>query len=88
MNKAIETFTIPQDCRYVIDKDEKGFHVWCGGCGIGHGDTIDEARDIIFKHTTDTINRKIAALKEDLISCNTVLATLDNDKFNIARFKE
>jgi predicted nucleotide-binding protein (sugar kinase/HSP70/actin superfamily) len=91
--KKIEHYVIEGDCFYHIEKilsehdDNDFFRVWCGGCGIGSAPTINEAREIIYKHSKDSLQRKIDEHEMTLLTFKKSLKILGDDKFNLGIFK-
>lgn len=67
--------------------DFKGFSVWNGGCGIGHTETIEQARNKIYEYAKNKINSKIEKLKSELESLEKTIELVGTEAENLDNFK-
>jgi hypothetical protein len=72
---------------FMPEKKHKRFQCWSGGCGIGQYDTLDVARQNLFRYARDTLLNKESTLIENLHEIRDSLDKLSkHDHFKLARF--
>jgi hypothetical protein len=99
----IETFNIPgvqqlgiedyedgrsMECHFMPEKAKMRYNLWCGGCGIGATNTIEDARKKLHRYAQVELEKK----RRDLVSQLGVVSKsagllAGNDSFVLGTFK-
>ena len=72
---------------FFADHPHKRYHCWASGGGLGEADTIEEARQILFRWATDRLNESIYKLNESLFISLQAKHLLADNMDNLQGFK-
>lgn len=62
------------------------FQMWRGGCGIGHTETMDEARKLIHAYARNQLRMEIQSYSEIVDRADTAYRRLGDDPFYLGKF--
>lgn len=91
--KYIEHYVIPGASFYhiangdIFSPEREILPVYHGGCGVGHGQTIQEAREIVYNNAKKNLMDDISELKDKIKIREKSLKVLGDDAFNLGVFR-